>query len=41
MLSFGMAGRDILVRDDSYAQVHLLPGPVGKSGYGAMLTGRF
>jgi hypothetical protein len=41
MLSFGMAGRDVLVRDDSYAKVHLLPGPVGKDGYGALLTGRF
>ena len=27
--------------DDSYAYVRLLPGPVGSSGYGAMLAGRF
>jgi hypothetical protein len=41
MLSFGVAGREILVRDDTYASVHLMPGPLGRSGYGALLTGRF
>jgi hypothetical protein len=41
MLAFGFAGRKILVRDDSYAYVRLLPGPVGTSGYGATLAGRF
>jgi hypothetical protein len=43
MLSFGMAGRDLLVRDDRYAAVRMnvMPGPIGKSGYGAVLTGRF
>ena len=41
MLSFGMAGRQLLVRDDSYAYVHVVPGPIGRSGYGAMMTGRF
>jgi hypothetical protein len=41
MLGFGFAGRKILVRDDSYAYVRLLPAPVGTSGYGALLAGRF
>jgi hypothetical protein len=41
LLSFGVAGRQILVRDDTYASVHLAPGPVGRSGYGALLSGRF
>jgi hypothetical protein len=41
LFGFGMAGRDILVRDDAYASVHLLPAPIGSSGYGALLTGRF
>jgi hypothetical protein len=41
MLAFGVAGRDILVRDSLYAQVRLVPAPVGSSGYGALLTGRF
>jgi hypothetical protein len=41
MLSFGIAGRQLLVRDDRYASAHLMPGPVGRSGYGALLTGRF
>lgn len=41
MLGFGIAGRKLLVRDDSYASVRLLPARVGSSGYGAMLAGRF
>ena len=43
MLGFGIAGRKLLVRDDSYAavRVRILPGRVGSSGYGAMLAGRF
>jgi len=41
MLGFGLAGRDILVRDYSYASVRLVPAPIGSSGYGATLTGRF
>jgi hypothetical protein len=43
MLSFGISGRDILVRDDRYAavHVHVMPGPVGSSGYGAMFSGLF
>jgi hypothetical protein len=41
LLSFGVAGRQILVRDDTYASVHLTPGPVGRAGYGALLSGRF
>jgi hypothetical protein len=41
MFLFGIAGRKILVRDDVYANVHLMPTRVGASGYGAMLTGRF
>jgi len=41
LFSFGMAGRDILVRDDSYAHVNILPTPIGSSGYGATLIGRF
>jgi hypothetical protein len=41
MLAFGIAGRNILVRDDSYASVRLMPTRVGASGYGAMLMGRF
>jgi hypothetical protein len=41
MLSFGFAGRKILVRDDSYANVRVVPMPIGSSGYGAMLAGRF
>jgi hypothetical protein len=43
MLSFGLAGRQLLVRDDRYASVRmrLVPGPIGSSGYGATLAGRF
>ena len=41
MLGFGMAGRQLLVRDDSYAYVRLVPTPVGSSGYGATLLGLF
>jgi len=41
MLGFGIAGRKLLVRDDSFASVRLLPARVGSSGYGAMLAGRF
>ena len=43
MLGFGIAGRKLLVRDDSYAavRVRVLPGRIGSSGYGAMLAGRF
>ena len=41
MLGFGAAGRKLLVRDDSYASVRVLPARVGSSGYGAMLAGRF
>ena len=43
MLSFGIAGRQLLVRDDAYAYVHahVARGPIGRSGYGALLTGRF
>jgi hypothetical protein len=36
----GWAGRDILVRNDASGPV-VLPGPVGATGYGAWLTGRF
>jgi hypothetical protein len=41
MLAFGVAGRNILVRDYGYASLHLTPGPIGRDGYGAMLSGRF
>jgi hypothetical protein len=41
MFAFGVAGRNILVRDDGYASVRLRPATLGASGYGAMLTGRF
>lgn len=41
LLGFGMAGRKVLVRDDSYASVRLLPAHLGSAGYGAMLAGRF
>ena len=41
MLAFGAAGRDILVRDGLYAQVRVVPAPIGSNGYGALMTGRF
>jgi len=41
MLGFGIAGRKLLVRDDGYASVRILPARLGASGYGAMLAGRF
>ena len=41
LLGFGMAGRKVLVRDDSYASVRLLPAHLGSAGYGAMLAGQF
>ncbi len=41
MLGFGIAGRKLLVRDDGYASVRILPARVGSAGYGAMLAGRF
>jgi hypothetical protein len=41
MLGFGIAGRKLLVRDDSYATVRILPARLGATGYGAMLAGRF
>jgi hypothetical protein len=36
----GFAGRDVLMRDQA-PQTALLPGPIGGTGYGAWLTGRF
>ena len=41
LLAFGISGRKILVRDDSYARVHFTPTRIGSTGYGAMLSGRF
>jgi len=36
----GFVGRDLLIRTEA-AQATLVPGPVGSTGYGAWLTGRF
>jgi len=36
----GFVGRDLLIRTET-AQATLVPGPVGPTGYGAWLTGRF
>ena len=36
----GFLGRDVLIRNET-AQATLIPGPVGSTGYGAWLTGRF
>jgi len=41
MLAFGVAGRNVLIRDYSTASVHLTPAPIGRDGYGAVLSGRF
>jgi hypothetical protein len=41
LLAFGVAGRKILVRDDSYARVRFTPTRIGSTGYGAVLSGRF
>ena len=36
----GFAGREVLMRDEA-PKATLLPGPIGGTGYGAWLTGRF
>jgi hypothetical protein len=41
LLGVGLAGRKILVRDDSYASMRVVPTLIGTSGYGATLAGRF
>jgi hypothetical protein len=41
LLGYGLTGRDILIRDGSYASVRLMPTLLGSAGYGATLAGRF
>jgi hypothetical protein len=41
LLGYGLTGRNILIRDGSYASVRLMPAPIGSTGYGATLLGRF
>jgi hypothetical protein len=36
----GFAGRDLLIRDEPVTAT-LTPGPVGATGFGGWLTGRF
>ena len=40
MVVRGFVGRDMLIRNET-VQATLVPGPVGSTGYGAWLTGRF